>query len=276
MKKAILFLSISLLTIASTINAQTLNNAKDADGYYIVKWDCSTDDFAASNDMEADETFTFAVDVTGTPWEDWLKATPTAEGATRALAINKWTNFGDVSGGTNRLKQIKENIFGATWNIHQMATGADLIANAVMTDSVVYISGQVFGYEFTADNPGAGWWMWPDGMDVVAIDPGTGSIFKTLAYTGTKTSDEFYSDDYEGGLFFSNNQPEKGYTVPCPTLVDIKDEFVSSDADVIGHEYYNILGVKLQEKPRTGFYLHKKIKADNTFEVTKEYSFREF
>ncbi len=190
---------------------------KTQTGHYIVKWDCSQNAFADSNDFEADETFTFAVDVTGTAWEEWLKETPTNAGATRALAINKWTNWGDVSGGTNRLKQIGENIFAATWNIAQIATAEELITKSVTVDSVVYISGQVFGFEFTEDNPGAGWWMWPATIPGgTAIDPGTGNaIFKTLPYTGTKTSDEFYSDDYEGGLFFSNNTPEKGYTLPC-------------------------------------------------------------
>ena len=100
-------------------------------GHYIVKWDCSTNAFADTNDFEADETFTFAVDVTGTAWEDWLTETPTAEGATRALAINKWTNWGDVSGGTNRLKQIAGNIYGATWNIAQIATAEELITKSV-------------------------------------------------------------------------------------------------------------------------------------------------
>src|SRR5665647_5496 len=118
MRKSTLFFMISFLMIAAFTNAQnTLNNPKDKAGHYIVKWDCSKNAFADSNDFEADETFTFAVDVTGTAWEDWLKETPTAAGATRALAINKWTNWGDVSGGTNRLKQISGNTYGATWNI---------------------------------------------------------------------------------------------------------------------------------------------------------------
>jgi hypothetical protein len=213
--KKITILTISLLMIAISSNAQTLNNPTDADGYYIVKWDCSQGAFAASNDLEADETFTFAVDVTG---------------ATRALAFYSGTSYGDVSGGTNRLKQISGNVFGATWNLIQMASTMD-VDKATGTDSILYIYGQVFGFEFTADNPGAGWWMWPDGMDVVAIDPGTGSIFKTLPYTGTKTSDEFYSDDYDGGLFLSNNTPEKGYSVPCAqssatAVTDINNEIV--------------------------------------------------
>ncbi|RPI45972.1 MAG: hypothetical protein EHM46_01140, partial [Bacteroidetes bacterium] len=248
--KKFTFLAISILAIAVISNAQSLNNPKDTEGYYIVKWDCSQGAFAASNDIEADETFTFAVDVTGTPFDNWLKETPTAAGATRALAINKWTNYGDVSGGTNRLKQIDENIFAATWNIIQMASTMN-VESATGVDSVVYIYGQVFGFEFTDDNPGAGWWLWPAEIPAATqIDPGVGNsaIFRTLAYTGTKTSTEIYSDDYEGGLFLSNNTPEKGYTIPCALSTSIPEIF-QPDAEIIGHEYYTIMGVRLQIEP---------------------------
>lgn len=262
---AITFLMIVFGAYAQT---QTLNNPKDANGFYIVKYDCSKAAFAASNDIEADETFTFAVDVTGTPWENWLKATPTAAGATRSLAINKWTNFGDVSGGTNRLKQISGNIYGATWNIVQMASTMN-VTSATGKDSVVFIYGQVFGFEFTATNPGAGWWMWPAEIPGgTAVDPGTGSIFKTLPYTGTKTSAELYSDDYEGGLFFSNNTPEKGYTLPCVVVTAVND-IIKSESPVIRNEYYNIQGAKLSREPERGMYIHRAIKADGTTESTK-------
>jgi len=274
MKKFTL-LMISFLTVVMILNAQLLNNPKDSDGYYIVNWDCAQGAFAASNNLEADETFTFAVDVTGTPWENWLKETPTAEGATRALAINKWTNYGDVSGGTNRLKQIDENLFAATWNIIQMASTMN-VSSATGIDSVVYIYGQVFGFEFTADNPGAGWWMWPPEIPAAtAIDPGTGAIFRTLPYTGTKTSPEIWSDDYEGGLFLSNNTPEKGYTIPCPEPTSVPEVF-KTDAQIIGHEYYSITGVRLQIEPRKGIYIHRILKEDGTSEVVKEFKVREY
>ena len=260
--------AITLLFLVFGAAAQNLNNPKDANGFYIVKWDCATGAWAASNDVEVDQTFTFAVDVSGTPWENWLKATPTAAGATRSLAINKWTNYGDVSGGTNRLKQISGNIFGATWNIKQMASTMNVTA-ATGIDSVVFIYGQVFGFEFTATNPGAGWWMWPAEIPGgTAIDPGTGAIFKTLPYTGTKTSTEFYSDDYEGGLFFSNNTPEKGYTLPCAVATAISD-ITKPESPVVGHEYYNIQGARLSKAPETGLYIHRAIKADGTSESTR-------
>ncbi len=264
-------------TYVAPVDPKALNNPKDDAGHYIVKWDCATSAFADANDFEADETFTFAVDVTGTPWENWLKETPTAEGATRALAINKWTNWGDVSGGTNRLQEIAPNIFGATWNITQMATAEELKTKSVTVDSVVFIYGQVFGFEFTADNPSANWWMWPEAIPGgTQIDPGTGSIFKTVPYTGTKTSAEFYSDQYVGGLFFSNNTPEKGYTVPCPELIPSSvDDVVGTGARVIGHEYYNLMGQRLPKEPSTGIFIDRILKADGTSVVIKKVSLRE-
>jgi len=255
----------------------TLNNPKDGAGHYIVKWDCSENAFADTNDFEADETFIFAVDVTGTAWEEWLNETPTAAGATRALAINKWTNYGDVSGGTNRLQQIEGNIYGATWNIIQMASTMN-VESATGIDSVVYIYGQVFGFEFTDENPGAGWWMWPESVPVATnIDPGagTGAIFKTVPYTGTKTSDEFYSDAYVGGLFLSNNTPEKGYAPPCAQVIVSVHDVIDPGAKIIGHEYYNIMGQRLPKEPQRGVFFDKMLKEDGTSVVIKKIYLRE-
>jgi hypothetical protein len=273
--KKFTFFAVILFTISVTSNSQTLNNPKDANGYYIVTWDCATGAFADSNDFEADETFTFAVDVTGTPWATWLTETPTAAGATRALAINKWTNYGDVSGGTNRLQQVAENVYAATWNIIQMASTMD-VAAATGVDSVVYVYGQVFRFEFTADNPGAGWWMWPAEIAAgTAIDPGTGAIFRTLPYTGTKTSDEIWSDDYEGGLFFSNNQPEKGFTLPCPSATSI-NEVILVPAEIVKEEFFDITGRKLDREPQKGLYIRKVVRADGTFKATREFKVRSY
>ncbi len=268
-----LLFAVLLACPGTVAMAQNLNNPKDAGGYYIVKWDCAKSSFAVSNNLEADETFTFAVDVTGTPFENWLKATPTAAGATRSLAINKWTNFGDVSGGTNRLKKITGNVYGATWNVIQMASTMN-VTKATGIDSVVYIYGQVFGFEYTATNPGAGWWMWPPEVPVATqINPGPGAIFKFLPYTGTKKSPELYSDDYEGGLFFSNNTPEKGYTLPCmvPTSALTIE---NPDSPVIRLEFYTIHGARLSLEPSRGMYVRKAIKADGTSESTKIFKIR--
>lgn len=211
MKKITFILAAALVSLGAM--AHTLNNPVGADGRYIVKYDCAADQFAAANDMEVDETFTFAVDVTGTWLEDFLKGAPAAEGASRGLAINKWTSKGDVNGETNRMKQIKGNIWGMTVNYAQIFSNPDVLASDVLkADSVLYIYGQIFGFEFTEDNPGAGWWMWEDQAVDVTQAPGSDCLFAFVPYTGTKTSPEFYGDDYEESIYGSG---EKGFAAPC-------------------------------------------------------------
>ncbi len=212
MKKITLFLAAALLSFGAMAQ-HTLNNPVGADGRYIVKYDCEADQFAAENDMEVDETFTFAIDVTGTWLEDFLKGTPVAEGASRALAINKWTSKGDVNGETNRMKQIKGNIWGMTVNYAQIFVNQDVLATDVLkADSVLYIYGQIFGFEYTAENPGAGWWMWETQEVNTTQAPGSDCLFTFVPYTGTKTSPEFYADDYEEGIYGSD---QMGFAAPC-------------------------------------------------------------
>lgn len=223
MKKFTFILAAALVSF-SAMAQHTLNNPVGADGRYIVKYDCAKDQFAASNDMEVDETFTFAVDVTGTWLEDFLKGTPAAEGASRAIAINKWTSKGDVSGETNRMKQIKGNIWGMTVNYAQIFVNQDVLASDVLkADSVLYIYGQIFGFEYTADNPGAGWWMWETQEVNTTQAPGSDCLFAFLPYTGTKTSSEFFADDYEDGIYGSD---QKGFAAPCVDAVTAVEDVV--------------------------------------------------
>ena len=268
--KKITFLIFAVVVSLIQVNAQnTLNNPKDANGLYIVKWDCTNNRWASSNNFEVDETFTFAVDVTGTAWETWLKETPTTSGATRSLAINRWTGFGDVDGATNRMKPITGNIYGATWNIAQLATTMN-IASATTLGAQTYVIGQVFGFEYTADAPGAGWWMWPSSIPGgTNIDPlgNGGAIFATSPYTGTKTSAEFYNNDYDN-LLFGTNYPEKGYAPACAVITSVQTPTISK-SPVIGHKYYDIQGAELYIEPNQGLFIYNAIKADGTFDVNK-------
>lgn len=254
MKKFTFILAAALVSF-SAMAQHTLNNPVGADGRYIVKYDCAKDQFAASNDMEVDETFTFAVDVTGTWLEDFLKGTPAAEGASRAIAINKWTSKGDVSGETNRMKQIKGNIYGMTVNYAQIFVNQDVLTSDVLkADSVLYIYGQIFGFEYTADNPGAGWWMWETQNVDVTQAPGSDCLFAFLPYTGTKTSSEFFADDYEDGIYGSD---QKGFAAPCVDAVTAVEDVVikTQGAKIIenGQLYilhngvkYNALGAQVK------------------------------
>ncbi len=229
MKKFTFVLAAALVSLSAA--AHTLNNPVGADGRYIVKYDCEKGAFAAANDMEVDETFTFAVDITGTWLEDFVKGTPTAEGATRGIAINKWTSKGDVNGETNRLKLISGNIYGMTVNYAQIFTdSAKLAAEVIKTDSVLYVYGQIFGFEFTADNPGAGWWMWESQEIATTQAPNTDCLFAFAPYTGTKTSTEFYGDDFDEPMF---GFAEQGYAAPC-VLATAVDDVKTADVEKNG------------------------------------------
>lgn len=227
MKKFYVVLAAAFCSLTAFAQ-HTLNNPVGEDGRYIVKYDCEKGQFAAANDMEVDETFTFAVDVTGTWLETFLKGTPKAEGASRGLAINKWTNYGDVNGETNRMKQINGNIWGMTVNYAQIFSNAEVLANDILKkDTVLMVEAQIFGFEYTATEAGAGWWMWEDQPVATTVAPGSDVLFAFLPYTGTKTSPEFFGDDFEEGIYGFG---EKGYAAPCVLATALEDITVDNAA----------------------------------------------
>ena len=250
MKKFFFFVAASL--VSASMFAHTLNNPTGTDGRYIVKYDCSAGAFAPSNDMEADETFVFAIDVTGTWLENWLKDTPAAEGASRGIAINNWTNYGNTNDDFRRLKQISGNIWGMTCNFAQVMVNPDEAPKATMQDSVVYVYAQIFGFEYTAENPGAGWWMWADQPVETSQADGSDCLFAFAPYTGSKTSPDLYADDYADGDIYGFQI--KGYAAPCidglgegieNTVVEQKGaKFVENGMLYIMHNgvKYNALG----------------------------------
>lgn len=219
MKKFTFVLAAALISLSAA--AHELNNPVGADGRYIVKYDCEKGAFAESNNMEADETFTFAVDIKGTWLEDFVKGTPSAEGASRGVAINKWTSKGHVNGETNRLKQIDGTIYGMTVNYAQIFSNDSVLkADVTKADSVLYVYGQVFCFEFTAEEAGAQWWQWGDQEIATTQAPGSDCLFAFAKYTGTKTGADFFGDDFDEPMFgFS----EQGYAAPCVLATAIED-----------------------------------------------------
>lgn len=213
MKKFTLF--VAALFVAFSANAAyTINNPVGADGRYIVKYDLQNNRFFDSNSMEVDETFVFAVDVTGSWLEDWLKETPTVEGASRGVAFNNWTNYGDTNGDVRRLKQISGNIYGFTVNFYQVMVNEELKPKALMEDSVVYVYGQLFGFEYTNDNPGANWWMWGNNEVDATLAPESDCLFAFEPYSGAKHCADLFADDYENGDIFGFTIT--GYAAPVP------------------------------------------------------------
>lgn len=141
MKKSTLIIAAAAL-LATSASAQTFGNPKDKDGNYIVKWDPVKEAFADANDWEIDETFIFAIDVTGSGFEDGL-ATTGRGSIGRSLAYDLYVTSSPegTTGKANidgRLMHIKGNVYGMTVNFFQQHTSrfADdhLMPNADYTE----------------------------------------------------------------------------------------------------------------------------------------------
>jgi len=271
MKKITLLIAVFLMAWGMNVNAQ-LNNPKDASGNQIYRWDCANNQFATSNNFEIDETVVFAVDVTNSPLEAWLLATAPA-GQTRSIAFDFNTQWGG-GGCDGRFIKIKGNIYGCTLNFAQLITsrqnqlkllnvgGTGVTALTVGTS--VTLNSNIFGFAFTATEPGADWWQLP-------MQNANGANLVTAPYTGTKTSPEFYKADLDAvSTFFPNSFGDwMGYAAPCVSIpTDVKNPFVSN-SPIVGYEYYNLLGAKLLMKPEGGMYLQKVIREDGTSVTTK-------
>lgn len=252
MKK--LFLLAAAALTALTMNAQ-LNNPVGEDGRYIVKWDCEKGAFAAANDFEVDEVVTIAVDITGHWLADWVKGTPVVPGASRGVAINNWTSYGDTNGDFRRFKQINGNIYGLEMKLSDLMVNAAEAPKALMTDSVVYVYAQLFGFEFTATEATAGgqWWQW-DGHNVEETrNSGADCFFATMPYTGTKTGVTFYNDDAPS-MDMYGLKDVVSYAAPCsvaePTdvenvTVEVKAQKMVENGQIIliyNGVRYNVLG----------------------------------
>lgn len=207
MKK--LFLSLAAVAMAAVAMADVNNlaNPVGEDGRYIVKWDCENDAWATSNNFEPGETFVFAVDVTGTVFVDALKEAPA--GGTRAMAANIWTNYGPKNDATNRLKQIKGNIYGATMNFAQMLEAHEpgLGATVTANDSIIYAYCQLFMFAYDETEAGLEWYVNAE----YTIAPGADCLFATLPSTG-KNEEVFYTDDFNEVMY---GMKEAGYAAPC-------------------------------------------------------------
>lgn len=213
MKKLFFFAAAALAAL--TVNAQTtLGNPQDGLNRYIVKWDCQNDKFAESNDFEPGETVTIAFDLTGTQWLDLIKDYKGTDNI--APCANLWTNFGPKFDTSNRLVHIKDNIYGATYNLAQCldAKGSANIATTTAVDSVIYVYGGIFMFEY--DNTGETT-NWAYDATFAPIDVPGGCVFATLPSTG-KVDEEIYHNDYEFPYQVSKTGII-GYAAPCASVV---------------------------------------------------------
>lgn len=295
MKKFTLLLAAASL-FAVNANAETFGNPKDADGNYIVKWDPATESFAASNDWEIDETFIFAIDITGTSFETAVQGTsrnPEVKG--RGIAYDLYiesapegtTGKGAIDG---RLIRIKGNVYGMVVNFFQQHVtryaDAFLLPNADFTEYgalepgyVVTYNANIFPFGWSADNAGAEWW------DAISTPSGGEFPFASAPYTGTKTSPEYYYGDVtpadycpfpglDAGAYHSMCDNWGGYAAPehyeaaiTFGATGIKD--VINTAETVAVNYFNLQGQILKTEPENGLYIRQEIKADGSVEARK-------
>lgn len=291
-----LYLGAAALLLGTvSMSAQEFGNPKDADGFYIVKWDPTTEAFAESNDWEIDETFIFAIDVTGTALETALKeASRNPDVLGRGVAYDIYTTNLVPEGGTGssidgRLMHIKDNVYGLTMNFYQQAVtrykDAMFVPNSDYTDYACLAEGQVtefssniFGFGWSADNGGAEWW------DGVAAPIQGVFNFRSAAYTGTKTSEAYYADDeailaadpqpfagWDAGSYASMVAGWGGYA--SPKAYDVATSGINAvavdNSPVVTTEYYNFQGQRLNNAPENGMFIVKSIKANGSYNATK-------
>ncbi|MCQ2342466.1 MAG: hypothetical protein MJZ75_03105 [Paludibacteraceae bacterium] len=251
MKK--IFTFAAALTLCVGMNAENLNNPTDpnSNNRYIVLWDCDADDFADSNDFEPGQTVTLAFDLGGTVWETELQGTAPA-GETLTPAIHMWFNMEKAgksavnrNPGTERLRRIRDNIYGATINLAQEfdANTPGNGAAAIASGEILYCWAQIFMASYlNADGTAGTVWNY-DGNHFV--DFGSADcVFTTKPATGVSDA-AFTGASYTPAMFIID---EPGYAAPCGTLAtDIREHKMEASAPKFiknGHLYFNANGMR--------------------------------
>ena len=251
MKKVFLLVASALLAVGL---AQAINNPKYTVGtntFYVVQWDCENDYWAASNEFEVDQTFTFAVDISDkADLVAWVADAPA--GVTRSIAANIWAGA-DMQGIDIRLHNIQDNIYGATINLKQIALGRgktlvkdDDGNKADDIGQFTAFSATFFGYARDASGAsGVSWYVLPYAN--------ISDVFSTLEYTGTNISPAF---TYGNNPKMNDDENLSGSEVPCKFEGGLGiGDVIANGKTIVG--YYSILGVKLNDAPASGIFIEK-------------------
>ncbi|MDE5645570.1 MAG: hypothetical protein K2I45_08020 [Muribaculaceae bacterium] len=289
------YLALAALAAAS-INAQaddyTYGNPKDAEGNYIVRYDLEKGAFAESNDWEIDETIVFAIDLTGTPLADALKnpsRNPNVLGRGVAYDLFMTSAPEGTTGKMNidgRLMHIKDNIYGMTVNFYQqhvsryadagMGPNSDYSDyEALQPGAVVTWDSNIFGFGWSATNPGEEWW------DAVAAPQTDSFPFACAPYTGTKTSKEFFYGDVTPAeeCPFAGLDPAAyhdmcdswgGYAAPTAEAFGAATpvETIAAEAATVNSTYFDLQGRQVSA-PAQGVYIRQDVKADGSVSAVK-------
>jgi hypothetical protein len=270
----LLFAALMLSVVYAKADSDIVANAyTEGDGtLHYVMYDCATGQVIHTL-PEVDQTFTLAVDITGHAGllsfiNDW---TLTSTGQ-KSIALHLWSGPGDMYNGDVRLMHIGGNIYGATINLKYLVCNAqtnpvfptDFIAGYQTAGEVFYFHAIVLGFGYGAAGEGIDWWN--------GGAHGTGGFgvlhVATAPYTGAYASDPiFYGDDNASNPYIFYEGVSAGLAAPCSSTSGITPVTVGSP--VVGHEYYNLQGVKLSRQPESGLFIDKAIKANGASDATK-------
>ncbi|MBQ0136714.1 MAG: Ig-like domain-containing protein [Bacteroidales bacterium] len=210
------------------------NQPVGKDGYYIVKWDCEKNTWAESNGMEYDETFVLAIDLTGTPYESWVKNAQSAGGVNypvdnTVVSLNTFLNDrgNEYTDNRARLWHIRDNIYGAMYNFAQFemknggnnptpAIGAQTKIYTRIFESATLFSDRCFPITPSADYQKGSVWSYKDEWYSAKDNE---PFFVFAPYTGTKTGAEFTTEEQTPGTYIFYDKDHyvvsKGYSAPC-------------------------------------------------------------
>lgn len=296
MKKFTLIAAAALMGLSAS--AQTnWANPKAADGTYVVQYDLENGKFFDENTFEFDETFVFALDVTGTPLADIesnysrlvaLDDALKGIGVAYDIYMTSRPEGSPTANLDGRLFHIKDNVYGMTLNLYQFynlrpgkkAGMKDAEGNiaALEIGNVASFNESFFNFGWSASNAGMYWW---DGVTT----PIQGEMeFHTVPYTGTKTSPEFYFGDLvpadecgfdglDAGAYHGMCDDWGGYARPEDYEAAISsgaiNEVSVNTADVVATEYFDVMGRKVNGALENGITLKRDMLSNGKAVVTK-------
>ncbi|MDR2684660.1 MAG: hypothetical protein LBB53_04690 [Prevotellaceae bacterium] len=258
--KKFTFLFAALVAVVFSANAQLANPVNTDGEVYDVVWDCNDEEFKHDYLPQFDETFTFAVDVTGSALLEWVAAAPA--GITRSIGckVYGWGETApsaDFKDAAYRLTRIEGNIYGATWNLKQLTSSEALITDATTTGNAIYVKAVLFGYGYGIEDGefkvGISWWS--NAYDIGGPADNAGApIFRTAPYDGTHASDAAirYTDGPLASAF-GEGADGTGWANQCFRTSAINE--VPADANIVGYEYYNLQGMRLSAEPVEGLFI---------------------
>ena len=280
MKKITLFfLSATLLASINVIADTNITANKYAEGegiLHYVMYDCGANQIVQTL-PEVDQTFTFAIDISGTPGlEEFINNYTLTSAGEKSIAMHMWAGDGSYNCDV-RLMHMTGTLYGATLNLEYLVGNdqanpvfpSTFLTDFKTTGTIFYWHAIVLGFGYSEDDEGIDWWNpsahGTSGFGVLHV--------ATAPYTGAYDSDSiFYGDDNEINPYIFYEGASAGLAAPCSVSTAVK-EIPMNASPIIKHEYYNLQGGRLIEEPQNGLFIDKAVRVDGSNLTNKKLKF---